>query len=107
MEENPFRNFWNIFVLFWIVLAIGTLGFYIYGEKNWVQAFYDASTTMTSVGATIIDHSDQVKIFAGVFSLFSCLFILFIFAFFVGHWIQTFDSSKEKEEKKREEERRR
>lgn len=84
---NYFSNFLTIFILFLIVLFIGILGFYIYDKQNWTQSFYNAATTMSTVGATVMPSSDNAIIFSGLYSLFTGLFFVYIIAFFIGTWI--------------------
>ena len=82
-----FSNFLTIFLLCLVVLIIGVLGFYIFNNQNWIDSFYNASTTMATVGATITPYNDEGKIFAACYSLFTGLFFVYILAFFIGSWL--------------------
>ena len=86
-NANNFSNFLTIFILFLVVLAIGILGFYIYDKQNWIESFYNATTTMSNVGATVIPSNNNAIIFSGLYSLFTGLFFVYIIAFFIGTWI--------------------
>ncbi|MCX8485454.1 MAG: hypothetical protein RIS91_2103 [Bacteroidota bacterium] len=65
-----------LFVLFGlcfigISLWVGAIGYRYYAHLGWVDAFYNASMILTGMGPVAILTSDDAKIFATVYSIYS------------------------------------
>jgi ABC-type transport system involved in multi-copper enzyme maturation permease subunit len=90
-SRNPFSDFVLILILFLVILSTGILGFYTYHKQNWVNALYNASTTMSGVGSSELPTTEGSSIFYSIYSLATGLFYLFIFGFFVNSWINSYN----------------
>ena len=52
-------------------LAIGTIGYHYYAKIPWVDAFYNASLILTGMGPVDEMPTDNAKLFASFYALFS------------------------------------
>lgn len=86
---NPFKDFLVIFVLTVLITIVGTIGFYMYHKQDWLNALYNATLILTSVGSPENHTEPSSMIFTSLFSLFTCLFYLFIVSFFVTSWLSS------------------
>jgi hypothetical protein len=89
--KNPFSEFLVVFILFLVILAIGILGFYLYHKPDWINALYNASTTLSGVGSSELPTMESSSVFYSFYSLITGLFYIFIFGFFVTKWIDSFN----------------
>ncbi|RED45246.1 hypothetical protein DFQ10_102114 [Winogradskyella eximia] len=58
-----------VFILF--SLGIGTVGYHHYAHISWVDAFYNASLILTGMGPVNEMPTDNAKLFASFYALFS------------------------------------
>ena len=74
MREFTQRMIWFVlFGLSFIVLSlwVGAIGYRHYAHLGWVDAFYNASMILTGMGPVAVLNSDDAKIFATVYSIYS------------------------------------
>lgn len=75
----PFKKFifrvikYFLFSIILIVfsLSIGTIGYHYYANISWVDAFYNASLILTGMGPVDLMPTDNAKLFASFYALFS------------------------------------
>lgn len=75
----PFKKFllrvlkYFLFSIVLIVfsLGIGTVGYHHYANISWVDAFYNASLILTGMGPVDPMPTDNAKLFASFYALFS------------------------------------
>ncbi|WP_452229952.1 hypothetical protein [Lacinutrix sp. MEBiC02404] len=75
----PFKNFvlrvlkYFLFSIVFIAfsLSIGTIGYHHYAHISWVDAFYNASLILTGMGPVDAMPTDEAKLFASFYALFS------------------------------------
>ncbi len=89
--KNPFSEFLVVFILFLVILAIGIIGFYLYHKPDWINALYNASTTMSGVGSSELPATESSSVFYSFYSLSTGIYYIFIFGFFVTRWIESFN----------------
>lgn len=58
-----------IFIAF--SLSIGTIGYHHYAHISWIDAFYNASLILTGMGPVDSMPTDNAKLFASFYALFS------------------------------------
>ncbi|TXE20341.1 hypothetical protein ES692_00700 [Psychroserpens burtonensis] len=58
-------------VLILFSLGIGTIGYHHYAHISWVDAFYNASLILTGMGPVDPMPTDNPKLFASFYALFS------------------------------------
>lgn len=58
-------------VLIAFSLGIGTIGYHHYANISWVDAFYNASLILTGMGPVDQMPTDNAKLFASFYALFS------------------------------------
>lgn len=58
-------------VLIAISLTIGTVGYHYYGKISWIDAFYNASLILTGMGPVDEMVTNEAKLFASFYALFS------------------------------------
>lgn len=75
------------FALLVIALAVGVLGYRVFNDEAWVDAFLDASMILGGMGPVSTMKSDSAKIFAGVYALFSGLVFVGAAAVLVSPWL--------------------
>jgi hypothetical protein len=63
-------------VLVGISLVVGILGYHHFAELGWVDSFYSASMIMSGMGPTDVLLSNEAKIFAGLYALYSGLVLI-------------------------------
>ena len=74
MREFTQRMIWFVFFgLSFIVLSlwVGAIGYRHFAHLGWVDAFYNASMILTGMGPVAVLNSDDAKIFATVYSIYS------------------------------------
>jgi len=52
-------------------LAIGTVGYYYWGDLSWINSFHNASMILSGMGLVDQIHSNSGKIFSSIYALFS------------------------------------
>ncbi|WP_452232259.1 hypothetical protein [Lacinutrix sp. MEBiC02595] len=75
----PFKNFvlrvlkYFLFSIVFIAfsLSIGTIGYHHYAHISWVDSFYNASLILTGMGPVDAMPTDEAKLFASFYALFS------------------------------------
>lgn len=76
------------------------IGYHFYEDGSWIDAYANATMTMSGVGALTVPTSDAGKIFAGTYALLSgMVFLLVIGLIFspIFNWIFHQVHLKEKE----------
>ncbi|HRE09982.1 MAG TPA: hypothetical protein PK605_14680 [Ignavibacteria bacterium] len=71
------------FLIFFISLSIGILGYHYLAELGWVDSFVNASMILGGMGPVDQLRSNEAKIFAGCYSLFSGVAFLSAMAIFL------------------------
>ncbi len=59
-----------------VALLIGILGYHYIGGLAWIDAFLEAAMILGGMGAVAHMDNDAVKIFAGIYALFSGFVVL-------------------------------
>lgn len=57
-------------------LLVGIFGYRLTEDMDWIDAFYNASMILSGMGPASDMHSNAGKIFAGVYALYSGLFVI-------------------------------
>jgi len=65
-----------VLLLISIALWIGMLGYHVYEQIPWVDAFVNASMILSGMGPVSTLATEAGKIFAGFYALFSGLFFI-------------------------------
>jgi len=78
-------------VFIFISLFIGAIGYRFFANISWVDAFYNASMILTGMGPAIELETDNAKIFATIYSIYSGVAFLtavgVIFAPLLHRWL--------------------
>ena len=59
-----------------ISLAVGTLGYHLFGQEAWLDAFLDASMLLGGMGQVGVIRSTGGRLFAAFFALYSGLLLI-------------------------------
>lgn len=70
-----------------IALCIGIIGYHVIGKLPWIDAFLEAAMILGGMGAVAPMHSDSIKIFAGLYALFSGFVVLSITGVILAPWL--------------------
>jgi hypothetical protein len=74
------RRFFGHFLLALVILAfslgIGVLGYHYVAQLPWIDALLNASMILTGMGPVNELHTDQAKVFAACYALFSGIMFL-------------------------------
>ena len=65
------RNIVIAIIILSICLLIGTLGYHVWADAQWIDAFYNASMILSGMGPVIDIKRDAGKIFSSLYALFS------------------------------------
>lgn len=81
LDVKTFRRrqllfFTYAFILILISLAIGIVGYKYFANLDWVSSFYNASLILAGMGPADVLKTNEAKIFAGCYSLFSGVIFL-------------------------------
>ena len=76
--------FFFTFLLIAFSLAIGMIGYHHYGNIGWIDSLYNASMILTGMGP--VDHlqSNEAKIFASAYAIYSGVAFLSSVAVLIG-----------------------
>jgi hypothetical protein len=79
-----FLHFLSGFSLILFSLLIGILGYHYAERLSWIDSFLNASMILSGMGPANQIHTDEGKIFASIYSLFSgIIFLASVGIFFV------------------------
>ena len=95
LKGGIFTNVGFLVLLILLFLLIGTLGYYILDQSDWIEAVYASGSIMSGVGAIDAPKTNGAKLFSLVFGLATNLLFLFI----VGYVVQFYLRKSESEEK--------
>jgi len=88
-------------VLVGVSLLVGILGYHHFGALDWVDSFYGAAMILGGMGPTEPLPSDQAKIFAGLYALYSGLVLIastaLLLAPFMTHVLHVFHAEHDEE----------
>lgn len=70
-----------VFLLF-VSLGIGFLGYHFIADLNWIDSIYNASMILTGMGPINELETDNAKLFASLYALFSGVIFLSTVAIF-------------------------
>lgn len=76
-----------IILIILIELVVGTIGFYVYNNLNWVDSFRNAAMIIPAVGEPINAQTDCGKIYSSTYSLVTGFVTIVIIAILVGEII--------------------
>lgn len=80
MFAHLFRNiFWGVLFIL-IALGAGMYGYHGFEGMSWTDAFLDASMILSGMGPVSVLHTQEGKIFAGCYALFSGLAFIAVMA---------------------------
>lgn len=77
----------SVKVAFWVVmvsLAAGVLGYHYTEELSWIDALLNASMILGGMGPVDVLHTDNAKLFASFYALYSCFMVLGLFTVLMG-----------------------
>lgn len=77
-----FRYFFFSLLLIAVSIGIGVLGYHLFADLGWVDAFYNACMILTGMGPVSPMPSDGAKIFSSLYALFSGVAFLSTIAIF-------------------------
>lgn len=70
------------FMLIFVSVLIGTLGYKYFGAQNWLDSFYMACMILTGMGPVAEMTTNQAKLFSSFYALYSGVAFLSITAIF-------------------------
>ena len=70
-----------------VALMIGVAGYHFLGDLAWIDAFLEASMILGGMGAIAPMTTDDVKIFAACYALFSGLVVLSTMGILLAPWL--------------------
>lgn len=73
-----------------ISLLIGMVGYHQLENMSWVDAYLNASMILSGMGPAAELHSDEGKIFAGSYALFSGIIFIVVMALILGPVVHRF-----------------
>ena len=100
------RHLWFASVILVFSLGIGTIGYQVFGNLRWIDAFLNASMILTGMGP--VDHveTNGGKLFSACYALFSGVafltFVGVLFAPIYHRFLHRFHLSIEDEDDKKE-----
>jgi hypothetical protein len=77
-----------LFLLLFIVLAIGTIGFKSYSNLSWIDAFHNSTLYLAGLGPYHPVKSNQEKLFSSFFAILSSIFVLTIIIYVINKIIK-------------------
>jgi len=84
-----------------ISLLVGVLGYHHFAALGWIDSFYSAAMILGGMGPTEPLPSDQAKIFAGLYALYSGLVLIastaLLLAPFMTHVLHVFHAEHDEE----------
>lgn len=90
-DEKKFHNITDIILIIILIilieLVVGTIGFYVYNNLNWVDSFRNAAMIIPAVGEPINAQTDCGKIYSASYSLITGFISIVIIAVLVGEII--------------------
>ena len=85
-----FKNAVAGFVILFISLGIGMIGYHYYFKLNWVDSLYNASMILTGMGPVDKAIDDDGKIFASFYAIYSGVTFLTSVAVILGPVVHRF-----------------
>lgn len=70
-RSRVIKNVWLFFLLLIFALGLGVLGYHFLGELGWIDSFVEACMILGGMGPVSQLKNDSVKIFAGIYAIFS------------------------------------
>lgn len=70
-----------------VALAVGTVGYHLFGLLSWTDSFYNASMILGGMGPATPINTDAGKYFASFYALFSGLVFIGLVAVMLGPFI--------------------
>lgn len=67
-----------------VSLWVGMFGYHHFEKMNWVDAYVNASMILSGMGPVTELHTDDGKIFAGSYALFSGIIFLVVIAIIIA-----------------------
>ena len=97
-NKKAVRNIYMHLTVNWLIasllivlaLFIGMLGYHVYGQMSWIDAFVNASMILSGMGPVSPLTTDSGKLFAGCYALFSGLAFLMIVVIILSPVIHRF-----------------
>ncbi|MDX1962660.1 MAG: hypothetical protein SFX18_05870 [Pirellulales bacterium] len=82
----PWERFlWRLFLSFslgltliFISLLVGMWGYHVFEGQNWIDSFLNASMILSGMGPLWNPQTEQGKVFAGIYALYSGFAVLII-----------------------------
>lgn len=77
----------NLLIGFAIIafsLGLGMMGYRYFEKMEWLDAFLNASMILSGMGPVSTLHTDEGKIFAGFYALFSGIIFLVVIAIIIA-----------------------
>ncbi len=65
-----------VLVILCTCLGIGVMGYHYFDHLNWVDSFFNAALMLADEGPNTPVHTDEAKIFVGLYGLFSVVVFL-------------------------------
>ena len=66
------------FIILFLIITIGTIGYRIFGELSWIDSFHNGSMVLTSTSLVTRVQTYTGKIFSSFYNILSGIFILII-----------------------------
>lgn len=83
-----------------LVILVGTLGYHIFGDMSWIDAFHNGSMILTSTSLVTPVNTYEGKLFSSFYNLFCGIFIIVIIGIIVRKLLPNSQSKDQKVEKK-------
>lgn len=74
------RNLFIGFIIIVISLGIGMMGYRHFEKMSWIDAYVNAAMILSGMGPVSTLSTDEGKVFAGSYALFSGIIFLFVMA---------------------------
>ncbi len=66
------------FIILFLIITIGTIGYRIFGELSWIDSFHNGSMVLTSTSLVTRVQTYTGKIFSSFYNILTGIFILII-----------------------------
>lgn len=77
-EDDPLFLLLIILLILSIIIGIGTIGYRIFGNMEWIDAFHNGSMVLTSTSLVTMVNTYHGKIFSALYNLFTGVFVILI-----------------------------
>ncbi len=74
-----------IIIIFLVVFLVGIIGYRHYFKMNGVDAVFNTSLTMTTLGIPVNERTDEEKLFTSIYAIFSQIFFVSLISCIIAY----------------------